>query len=275
MNRIVAIALAACAVAASFRGSAAGADAALILERESLRYEVRWGFIHLGDLSITQEISDSAGRGLAIVSMSGASAPHLPFIHCEFRNRSDLIRDYPTNRRFVYESGGPDGVRAVYTTDYRADELTVAVTEAGRASRVERVAHHGPLYDAGGMILLIRRLAPPIGTFEVPTIVDSAVRRTRLEFTGERRVIDSDAYAYPVAARRCRGMADWELKTGAGMTGAFEIWLSDDADAVPLRASIRIAIGSITLDLKSREISHPGDSLLTGRMGRSGGGDSR
>lgn len=266
MNRTIAIALTAGAAVVALPGSAAVSPPEPAGQREILSYEARWGFIHLGDLTITQQICDSAGRRLAIVSMQGASAPSLPFIRCEFANRSILVPDYPTNRRFVYESGGASGVRATYTTDYEAGVLTVAILEAGRLRNIERVPHDGPVYDAGGMILLIRRLAPPAGAFEVPTIVDSAVRRTRLEFTGERRVIDCGAYPAPVTARRCRGVADWELKTGAGLTGAFDIWLSDDAEAVPVRASIRIAIGSIVLDLRSRVVLPAADSLFTGHL---------
>lgn len=266
MNRTFAIVLAAGILAGIVQSPSPGSEIAGTGRCEVLRYRVRWGFIHLGDLTITQQISDSAGRKQAIVSMQGATAPSLPFIHCEFTNRSHLIPDFPTNRRFVYTSGGVDGVQAIYTTDYQAGEMTVAVSEGGRLRNIERVAHRGPLYDAGGMILLIRRIAPPSGTFEVPTIVDSAVRRTRLEFTGERRVFDSEAYPSPISARRCLGMAEWELKTGAGMTGAFEIWVSDDDEAVPVRASIRIAIGSIVLDLQSRVLIPPADSLITGRL---------
>jgi hypothetical protein len=54
---------------------------------------------------------------------------------------------------------------------------------------------------------------------------------------------------YPIMTTHFDGTANW---TGVyGLTGSFEGWFSDDAARVPIKAKMKVYIGSVTLELQS------------------------
>jgi proteasome assembly chaperone (PAC2) family protein len=58
------------------------------------------------------------------------------------------------------------------------------------------------------------------------------------------------------------GLAKWTGASAAGLTGEFEGWISDDSAAIPILAEVKIALGSIWIELESW--TRPGWSPPTG-----------
>jgi hypothetical protein len=74
-----------------------------------------------------------------------------------------------------------------------------------------------------------------------------------LDFTPRLETVEVPAFHAPFRAIRFDGRAEWVLPTAAGMTGEFHGWLTQDEAAIPVKATVRIFLGSVTLELESFE----------------------
>jgi hypothetical protein len=229
-----------------------GYTAAPFIDGEVLRYKVRWGPIRLATMTITQERMPSSAAPRYIVRMSGETKPGLPFLDLVFANRAVLLSDSPTSRDFTFETGRSVKSTIAYRYDGMAGALAIEEND-GTSVRTRKIPHEGPLYDGGGIVMLVRCLSGSAIEFAVPTIVDQEIRRTRLTFTNEVKSVHPEALPGPVKVRHFKGDAEWVTQSVAGLTGAFEGWVTDDDAAIPVQASMKILIGSIVLDLESCE----------------------
>ena len=80
-------------------------------------------------------------------------------------------------------------------------------------------------------------------------MIESDTVTTVINFGGKRVNIDMDATDYPVKTVYFNGDANW---TGIyGLTGKFEGWFSDDAACIPIKANMKVYVGSVDIELKS------------------------
>ena len=85
----------------------------------------------------------------------------------------------------------------------------------------------------------------------MPTLNECSVRETEINFTDEFEMMKVAACDTPVRCRRIDGNAKWVGNSFAGMKGPFIGWISDDSAAIPLKAELKIFLGSIVLELES------------------------
>ena len=70
-----------------------------------------------------------------------------------------------------------------------------------------------------------------------------------INFDGKQEIVEIDAVKYPVRTKYLNGSADW---TGAyGLSGKFEGWFSDDDAKIPIRAKMKVYVGSVNIELVS------------------------
>lgn len=235
----------------SARGATAeGYSSAPFADGEVLRYKVRWGPIRLATLTIRQERVGGGSGDWYDVRMWGATSPRLRILDLAFTNRAVLLSDRPTAHDFTFETGRSAISRIRYRYDEQANELEIIRCDTS-GTVTTRLPHEGTLYDGGGIVMLIRGLSGSNTNCSVPTIVDQEIHLTGLAFTDQIKSTESDALGGTVRLRRVLGHADWVTQSVAGLSGAFEVWLTDGAEAIPVRASLKILIGSIVLDLES------------------------
>lgn len=185
--------------------------------------------------------------------MIGDSSPGLPFVNVHFINRSLVASQEPANKVFVYESFGDSPTRMVYSSDPSSEFIHIEVARDGREPYERDLPARGGVYDAGGLFMALRCLAASGIGVSVPTIVDREIHATRVRFTNEIRTISVAAFPHGVRARHIVADADWASQSCAGLTGRFDGWVTDDADAIPLKVSIELALGSVVLELDSVE----------------------
>lgn len=83
----------------------------------------------------------------------------------------------------------------------------------------------------------------------IPTIIDRDTASTTINFLGKRESVEIDAIKYPVKTVYFNGSVEW---TGVyGMTGRFEGWFSDDAACIPIKAKMKVYVGSVNIQLLS------------------------
>ena len=228
-----------------------GYSAAPFQPGEVLHYKVKWGIFRLGTMELVQEPPDSSGNARCAISLSGQSARGMPFVHFHTVDRALLDPHDPRNWVFSTESAGDSGGRTFYRSDSSADEMSIVEVEGERVVRAERLPHTGPLYDALGLLMLIRGMSGSGEEIEAQMVVGRKVSSTRLRFTDEVKEVKSEAFPEPVRVRRFDGQGEWTCKSCAGMTGHFEGWVTDDSSAVPVEVSLKIAVGSVVVKLES------------------------
>lgn len=237
----------------SIIAGSSGYSTAPFAAAESLCYAVKWGPFRLGTLTVVQEDAMPGDSSRTLIRMRGDTSPHIPFLDLHFVNRSILRPGYPTVRDFRFESGSIGEQGITYRWEREFGSVAVVIYRQRRPVDSVRVVSDRPVYDAGGLFMLLRGFSGSSREISVATTVDREIHETRFRCTDERREIKVGAFPEKMPVVRVEGEALWEMASCAGLTGEFEAWLSDDEVAVPLKASFRIALGSIVLELESIE----------------------
>jgi hypothetical protein len=73
---------------------------------------------------------------------------------------------------------------------------------------------------------------------------------TDLEFENEIGETEIGAIDFPVRTRRYSGFAHWTGGSSAGVNGSFTGWVTDDDASIPVRAEMKVLVGSIVLELE-------------------------
>jgi hypothetical protein len=223
----------------------------VMVEGEELVYNVRYGFIDLGQVRImagptTRSEGTTVYRGDAVIqsykgvpfvdlhAIYASSFDSLGFSH-HFLGRSredtewsfsEYFFDYP-QRRVIMETGSRDSVVE------RRDTLTLE-TE----------------YQDGLSLFFFAREKLFSGKrMSIPTLVKEKKGKTLINFTNQRSAVESDFIEYPVDVIGFEGTA--EFVGIFGLTGDFEGWFSNDEARVPVKANMKVIIGSVTIELVS------------------------
>ncbi len=231
-----------------------GDSATLVfLPNEELRYSVKWKFIRLGTITI-KRIDDGADDRAFRVSMLVESNPSIPFVDIREYNESlidaatfktiEFKGDYRNKKtrtkiRHVYDE--PDRTIYHYEWDGTSGICTVADT----------VRNAPPFVNGPSLFAYTRIRSFSSGLLDVPTFVNGSVRNTRLDFLHGTEEIKIGVWPYPVRVRKYHGKADWEGGTSQGLSGDFTGWISADFAAVPIRAEMKVVIGSVRIELES------------------------
>jgi hypothetical protein len=219
---------------------------------ETLQYKVKWGFFRLGTVVITQQPCDSRKAEPRLLSMSVHSASGLPFISVHFLNSSFKSPNALWVSEETIITGEDSSDRTTYWQDTAAKMLYRTRTTKGCDNFSFDSSHvDGLSYDALGLLMMARLYAATNQTIALPTLNEFAVKETEITFTNEMEELDVAACDTPVRCRRIEGNAKWVGNSFAGMKGPFTGWISDDDASLPLRAELKIFLGSIVLELES------------------------
>jgi hypothetical protein len=219
---------------------------------ETLQYKVKWGFFRLGTVLITQQQCDSTMPGTCLLSMSVHSASGLPFISVHFVNRSFKS----PHALWVLEETIITGEDSTDLTTYWQDTTTNMLfckktTRGCERSSLDSSHIEGACFDALGLFMMARLYAASNQTIALPTLNEFAVKETEINCTNNVEELEVAACDTPVRCRRIEGNAKWVGNSFAGMKGPFTGWVSDDEASIPLRAELKIFLGSIVLELES------------------------
>jgi len=206
---------------------------------EVLRYKVKWGFIRLATIELSQK----------------ALGPSLPAQYevllkiKETRLKSTLNPSSLASQVFLQEEGG-ERTRRV-TCRYEPDSGLIAMEEreAERVIARKTVPFEGVYVDLVGLIMAMRSFCSSAARVSLPTVVGCALGSTDLRFAADAQPIKLGIFRQAVLARYMTGRTDW--KALGGVSGPIEAWLSDDAAAVPLKIRLNSSLGRVTLELEA------------------------
>jgi len=221
----------------------------VLLENEELTYNVRYGFINLGQVRVKIQSSwkDSTarvyhGRGL-IDSYRG-----VPFVtlHAVYES---VIDSAFFSRRFLGKLRQNDNAsfsRYLFEPDRSRVLMEVGESDSTVAKR-ETLAVQTPYQDGLSLFYFARDHLFDGRSVNIPTIVNEKKVNTHIDFRNEQTSVEIDAIEYPVDVIHFEGTADF---VGLfGLTGDFEGWFSNDEARIPILAKLRVLIGSVTVEL--------------------------
>jgi hypothetical protein len=216
---------------------------------EELVYNVRYGFIDLGQVRI---YTLNKVRTATFVGYNGKaridSYSGVPFVdlHATFES---LMDSAIFSRVFLGKTKEDSYWEfSRYTFDY--DNNKVILETGKRDTIVEQrdtleVREH---YNDGLSLFFFARDNLMSGKrMNIPTLVKEKKVNTMIDFTNNRTSVEVEAIDYPVDVIGFRGSA--EFVGIFGLTGDFEGWFSNDDARVPILAKMKVIIGSVTIEL--------------------------
>jgi hypothetical protein len=225
----------------------------IFLPGEELRYSVKWKFIRLGTITITR-LDDGSDENTLRISMIVESNPSLPFV--DIREYNESLIDARTLMTIEYY-GDFRNKKERKESRHIYDRKKEAIYHYEWDSNTGELLLEDTVYNVSGFVngpslfSFTRARSCSDTTIDVPTFVRGSVAYTRLDFTYGVREISISAWPYPVRVRKYDGVAEWEGGTSQGLSGEFTGWISDDFAAVPVRAEMKVLLGSIRIELES------------------------
>ncbi|MBN2417183.1 DUF3108 domain-containing protein [bacterium] len=218
---------------------------------ERLSYRVTWSLFRLGTLTLHVADSLTTGEGPAYrIDMAIDSNPLLFFINRHYRYSCTIGDDFRVrNLEYLDEEEGKI-YRAAYAFDHAAHSVSLVMTDTSDTSRVIRktVFYENRLYDGLSLIYYVRQHLEETRIDTVQYIADDGYADMVIDYRGE---------GDPVRVRALAGAtATWEIagmvydKGIAGLSGPFRGWFSRDARRLPLKAALKVFIGSVWVELE-------------------------
>lgn len=221
----------------------------ILLEGEELVYNVRYAFFDLGQVRIRTYGKTQTGRFQTYHSkafIDSYKGVPLADLHASFESWIDTAC---FSRRFMGKT--KDGKHWEYARyEFEYDSNRVRVESGRRDSIVEQrdTMSIDKSYQDGLSIFFFARDKVRSGKrMNVPTFVKEKSVNTYIDFKNKRTSVEIDAVDYPIEVVEFEGKA--EFVGLFGLTGDFEGWFSNDEARIPIRAKMKVIIGSITLEL--------------------------
>jgi hypothetical protein len=216
---------------------------------EELEYDVTFLSLRLGSLVFKIDSVDAEnGHAVWIAHIDINSREGIPFISLHATQQS-RIDEAGFSRYFIGSFKERSGRWSYlkYAFDYPEKEITVEKGKDGQIYDHRDINSPLKYNDGVSLIYYVRRNGMYKKYVSVPTLVETDTAHTFIHFLGECESQNIDAVDYPIDCLHFTGHAAW---TGIyGLTGRFEGWLSNDADAVPIKARMQLYVGSVWIDL--------------------------
>ncbi|HEX9655984.1 MAG TPA: DUF3108 domain-containing protein [Bacteroidota bacterium] len=224
---------------------------AVLLEGEELIYNVRYGFIDLGQVRIRaiNRISESTFTGYYGKAKID-SYPSIPFVdlHAIYESVFDTSI---FSRNFLGKSKEDKDKLwdfSRYHFDYLSNKVFMEKGEEDsivlKRDTMEIATHY---QDGLSLFFYARQQLTAGETKNIPTFIKEQKVNTVINFHNKRTSVEVDAIDYPVDVVEFDGTAQF---VGIfGLTGDFEGWFSNDEARVPILAKMKVIIGSVTIEL--------------------------
>ncbi len=221
----------------------------VFVEGEELVYNVRYGFIDLGQVRIrvigsAREKSGLVYQGKGLID----SYSKVPFVdlHAVYESVTDSAM---FSRRFTGRQKD-DGQWTVarYAFDYPAKRVLIEIaTHDSVVVKRDTLPIDTPYQDGLSLFFYARANLFSGMKVNIPTVIKEKKVETYIDFKNEHTSVDLDAVDYPVDVIRFEGNMNF---VGIyGLTGGFEGWFSNDEARVPILAKMKVIIGSVTVEL--------------------------
>lgn len=215
---------------------------------EELVYNVRYGFISLGKITVTVTGSKETSNGMIYqASAEIASYSGVPFVSLHHIYSSEMATGFYSLWFESLERKRNEWDVMRFNFDY--DGMRVLVEEGlqGYEELTDTLEIDNYYQDGLSLFYFARGYIGTEENITTPTLINKDVVTTDFVFNGARTSRKSKGFDYPVDVIELRGQANF---SGIfGLTGAFRGWFSNDDAAIPVEAKLRVLIGNVTVEL--------------------------
>ena len=215
---------------------------------EILKYEISYGWIHLGEMSIVvKDELEYRGNQCYLVEYKVDTAAGLPFITMHHRYLAYLDKKSMLGYKSMTYTEASDGFnRKSYIMDYKNKKLEIyRIREDGRISFAQK-ALPDVAVDAMSLLFYARNLIKNKLSTTVTTIIDDNFKTADIYFQNQQENIE--ILNQTVNSEEVFAQANFEGI--AGMTGEVWGWFVDtDVSCVPAIGKAQIFLGKVTLTL--------------------------
>ncbi len=217
---------------------------------ETLTYKVNWSFVKLGKIKLViKDTLNYNDHKVYHIRLHIDSNPMLFFV--DMHSVVDTYIDDQMRLHRFYSNENIDGVNYLteYNVDYDKHIADVTMTDMKDTSNVitKQLPFEGNLYDGTSLIFYARRHLDKKVSKNVTVISKAELSRVKINFKGRDKNVSLDAIDQPVGSFYVNGLFDNE--GFAGLSGPFEGWFANDPQAPPLKARLKVFIGSVSLEL--------------------------
>lgn len=220
--------------------------------RERFLFDVRFGFLDLGDVEVTITPDSSYDGNRSVHIRTVMTTNHrLLFVgrrEVHYQSFSGYTSDWP----FSYVFWRDD----VHDEEYESSKI-IFDRESGFArffeegEETEEVPLEEPASGGDIIFLFSRMFAGTDSTYSMPVYIDDEVGSVRADNSAAVEMRSYDAFPEPVETYYSEGYAD--IDGPFGFTGNFKAWFATDSLRIPVEAHARIIFGNVRLLLKEYE----------------------
>jgi hypothetical protein len=215
---------------------------------EELVYNVRYGFISLGKITVTITGTDVTENGTAYQAKANiASYAGVPFVSLHHIYSTKMTTDFYSLWFESLEKKRNDWDVMRLNFDYTNMHVLVEEGLEGSVELTDTLEIDSFCQDGLSLFYFARGFVGIDENLTIPTLVNKDLVTTDFDFNGGRSSIKSKVVDYPIDVIELRGRANF---SGIyGMNGAFRGWFTNDDAAIPIEAKLRVLIGNVTVEL--------------------------
>ena len=222
----------------------------VISKGEELRYKVSYLGITLGYIDISVEGTDEVNnvnvfKAKAIIR----SNPDIPFVELAANFESWIDRTLGYSHQYIGRIKLSDTTWDFHKIEFKYAEKKIRTQKWIKKDKIfDNVFYTSTKMNDGLSLFFLARKYIKLGrAVRIPTIVDKDTSDTIINFVNKKETSKIDSFDYDIATIYFYGKAEWQGIYG--LTGAFEGWFSDDSENIPIRAKMKVYVGSIDIEL--------------------------
>ncbi len=222
----------------------------MFLTGEKLQYKVSYFGITLGHIVVNIEGQQEL-KGNKVIKTKGymKSNPDIPFVDLQASYESWVDTSGAFSHQFIGKVMIEDG-----TWDYHHIDFDYKKKKIRTQKWIHKEVFFDSTYttskkycDGLSLFFFARQFTKTDKSIRIPTIVDYDTVFTIINFKNKKTESEIDAVKYKIKTVYFNGKAYW---TGIyGLSGEFEGWFSDDEASVPIRAKMKVYVGSVNIEL--------------------------
>ena len=225
------------------------AEEGTIYVGEEIEYEVSFLGFGIGSIKIEtlgKEIQND--REIYHVKAFIKSYDGIPYVGLKTIYESWVDRTLSYSHKFVGNTKfiGPDWIYQRIDFDYDKNIIHDRQWKKDNLIYEKKFDINKKWNDGFSLFFLARHYSNLGRTVKVPTFIKDTAS-TIIDFTGKKENVKIDAVDYPVKTVYLNGKAKWEGIYG--LQGDFEGWFSDDDAHVPIKAYMKVLVGSVKIEL--------------------------
>lgn len=217
---------------------------------ETLVYEVSYMGIKLGTIKIvTEKLTKENGKDVYETKAYIDSYKGIPFVDIHVIYDSFIDKSFTFSHKFFGNLKSND-YWDVHKIFFNYDKNNIYISKENKDGKYFEnsiMINKKNYHDGLSLFFLARKFLQVDKQVLVPTIIDKDTVTTKINFKNFKESINIDKVSYPIKTVYFDGIAYW---TGVyGLSGEFEGWFSDDEARIPIRAKMKLYLGSVNIEL--------------------------